>query len=82
MKLKKTLATASIAATLAIGGTVATAAPASAYEVLFEYYYSSASTCSQATDQYAQRYDIIQGCTVVAWLNGAPTKWRLMVGRA
>jgi len=82
MKLKKSLATASIAAALAIGGTVATAAPASAYEVLFVYYYSSASTCSQATDQYAQRYDIIQGCTVVASVNGVPTKWRLMVGRA
>jgi hypothetical protein len=82
MKLKNTFAAATIATALAIGGTVATAAPASAYEVLFVYTYSSASTCSQATDRYAQRYDIIQGCTVISAVNGVPTQWRLMVGRA
>jgi len=82
MKLKKSFAAASIALTIGAGGALAAAAPANAYEVLFEYSYRSLSQCSQAMDYYAQHYDIIQGCTATAYLNGVPIQWRLMVGRA
>lgn len=82
MKLKKSLAAASIALGLGAGGALVAAAPANAYEVLFVYHYSSLSQCSQSMDYYAQHYDIIQGCTVTATVNGVPVQWRLMVGRA
>jgi hypothetical protein len=43
------------------------------------YHYPSLAACSQAADRYAQHGTIYQYCTVDAYINDVPYRWRLIV---
>jgi len=73
---RKSLKAAAVAA-VAGGLLFAGIQPAQAAQAV--YHYESLGTCSQAADRYAQSATIEQYCTVDAYINGVPYRWRLMV---
>ncbi|MET3945745.1 hypothetical protein ABIB49_000420 [Arthrobacter sp. UYCu512] len=72
-KLIAFLAAPAAAAAVFIGG----ALPAQAATPRVSYY-SSLSQCSQAADYFSQRGTIVQFCTADVYINGKPSRWRLM----
>lgn len=86
--IKRTFATVMITTTSVLGLSVAAAAPASAltpnqYTQTVTYNYHSLEACTQASEQLVQndRWELWQGCTPYAYINGQPAAWSIIIMR-